>query len=132
TAGLTNIENSMGSTRPELQLKLDNDIASKYGLTFNQVMQTVRTGVNGQVATRMKTDGQEIDVIVLLPEEYRDDINSLRNLRIQTDTGTNIPLSTIGEFHQVETPHSINRQNQERGVSVTADLLSRQLSDVAT
>ncbi|MCF6093631.1 efflux RND transporter permease subunit [Microaerobacter geothermalis] len=128
--GTTNVSSSLGEARPELQVVINRDIITKYGLTFNSVMQTVRTGFNGQVATRMKVDGEEIDVNVILPEENRRDINSIKNLTIMTPMGINIPLSAVADFEVVDGPSTINRQNQERGVSVTGDIINRNLSSV--
>lgn len=128
--GATNVTHSMGDARPEVQIHVDRDVASQYGLSYADVMQTVRNSVTGVVSTQMRTEGQEIDISVILPVEYRENYNQIQNLPILTPTGDMISLSDVAEFVQAEGPTVINRQDQTRGVSITGDIMDRDLGTV--
>lgn len=128
--GTTNVSHSMGETRPEMQLIVNRDLAYQYGLSYGEVMDAVRSAIGGQVATLMRMEGQELNVTVILPEEYRENFAQLQNLPIMTMTGDTVPLSTIAEFVQVEGPTSITRQDQARGVSITGGVVDRDLGSV--
>ncbi|MDT8861413.1 efflux RND transporter permease subunit [Alkalihalobacillus sp. MEB130] len=128
--GTTNVSHSMGEARPEVQILVDRDIAAQYGLSYADVMQTVRNSVTGVVATQMRTEGQEIDITVILPEDYRGNYNQIQNLPITTPTGDMISLSEVADFVQAEGPTVINRQDQTRGVSITGDIMDRDLGSV--
>ncbi|GAE35179.1 efflux RND transporter permease subunit [Halalkalibacter akibai] len=128
--GTSNVTHSMGETRPETQIHINRDLASQYGLNYADVMQTITSSVTGQLATLMRTEGQEISVTVILPEDQRDNYNSLQNLPILTANGDIIPLTAIADFVQAEGPNVINRQNQSRGVSITGDIMDRDLGSV--
>ncbi|MFC0470772.1 efflux RND transporter permease subunit [Halalkalibacter kiskunsagensis] len=128
--GATNVTHSMGETRPEMQIHVDRDIASQYGLSYGEVMQSVMNSVTGVVATQMRTDGQEVDVTVILPEESRDNFNQVQNLPLLTPTGDTILLSEVADFVQADGPTAINRQDQTRGVSITGDIMERDLGSV--
>lgn len=128
--GVTNIANSLDETRSELRVIVDRNEAQAYGLTYGEIMQTVSTAFQGQTATFMRTEGQEIEVNLVFPSELREDIQDLRHLPLMTPFGESIPLSAVAEFDEGQGPHVINRQNQERGVNVTADLLGRDLGSV--
>ncbi|GAE24385.1 RND multidrug efflux transporter [Halalkalibacter wakoensis JCM 9140] len=128
--GTTNVTHSMGEARPEVQIHVDRDIASQYGLSYSDVMQTIRNSVTGVVATQMRTEGQEIDITVILPKEYRENYNQIQNLPISTPTGDIVSLSAVAEFVQAEGPTAINRQDQTRGVSITGDIMDRDLGSV--
>ncbi|MFC0560211.1 efflux RND transporter permease subunit [Halalkalibacter alkalisediminis] len=130
--GTTNVTHSMGETRTETQIHIDRDIASQYGLNYAEIMQTITSSVNGQIATLMRTEGQEINVTVVLPEEQRNHYNSLKQLPLLTPAGDTIPLSAVADFVQADGPNVINRQNQTRGVSITGDLMDRDLGAVIT
>ncbi|MDG5787923.1 efflux RND transporter permease subunit [Evansella sp. AB-P1] len=129
-SGTANVSHSLGETRPEMQIHVDRDRAAQYGLQYAEVMQTIRGSVNGQVATLMRSQGQEINVTVILPNEYRSDFNELKNILLLTPMGDTVPLSAIAEFTQVEGPNVINRQNQTRGVSITGNINNRDLGSV--
>jgi HAE1 family hydrophobic/amphiphilic exporter-1 len=128
--GTTNVTHSMGETKPEVQIHVDRDLASQYGLAYGEVMQSVMNSVNGVMATRMRTEGQEIDVTVILPEKQRDNFNEIQNIPLLTPAGDTILLSAIADFVQADAPTVINRQDQARGVSITGDIMDRDLGTV--
>lgn len=128
--GTANVTHSMGETRPEMQLLVNRDIAFQYGLSYAEIMETVRSSVSGQIASLMRVDGQEISITVILPEEYRNNFGQIQSLPILTQTGDIVPLSAVAEFAQVAGPITINRQNQSRGVSITGDIMDRDLGSV--
>ncbi|ADU29551.1 efflux RND transporter permease subunit [Evansella cellulosilytica] len=128
--GAENITHSMGDTRPEMQLHVNRDLAMQYGLSYAEIMDTVRGSVSGQVASLMRVEGQEIEISVILPEDYRNNFDRLQELPILTQTGDIVPLSAIARFEQVEGPTTITRQNQSRGVSITGDIMDRDLGSV--
>lgn len=129
--GTRNVENSLGEGRPEIQVIINRDIAAQYGLTFPQVMSTVKTAFEGQTATRYRIDGKEIDVVVTLPEEEKGNIPSLKHLTLLTPTGAKVPLTEVAELKQVEGPAQITRTDQQREVSVTSDILGRDLGSIS-
>lgn len=127
--GVQNAESSAAETSPEIHVQVNRQVAAQYGLTYQQIMSQVQLNFNGQVATRFREAGSEIDVKVLLPEDQRTSINHLETMLIQTPTGDSIPLSSLAEFVQIQGPSSITRQNQQRQVNVTSDIEG---SDIAT
>jgi len=128
--GIRNVENSMSESRPELQVQIDREMAARYGLTSTQIMSELSMAFNGQVATRYREDGSEIDVKVLLPEDERTEIRDLENAFIQTANGHLIPLSAVAQLEQVQGPTQISRENQQRQINVTADIAGRDLGSV--
>jgi HAE1 family hydrophobic/amphiphilic exporter-1 len=128
--GASNITHSMGETRPEIQIHVDKDATVQHGLMYAEVMQTIINSMNGQVATLMRVEGQEIDVKVILPEEYRSNLDQLKELPLNTSKGEIIQLSEVAEFTQAEGPAVINRQNQTRGVAISGDIIDRDLGSV--
>lgn len=128
--GVENPESSASEGRPEIQVDIDRDIAGQYGLTYQQVMSQVQLGFNGQIATRYRTGGDEIDVRIVLPEEKRESIEDLETLLIQTPAGQMIPLSAVADLRQVQGPVSLLRENQQRQINVTSDIVGRDLGSI--
>ena len=80
--GVKNPETSASETQPEMIIEVNRQVASQYGLTYQQIMSDVRLGINGQVATRYREDGDEIDIKVILPEDQRSSISDLEMMMI--------------------------------------------------
>ncbi|MBX0357839.1 efflux RND transporter permease subunit [Halobacillus sp. Nhm2S1] len=120
--GVQNATSSTDEGRPEMQIEVNQDKASQYGLTEQQVISQVQIGFNGQVATRYRNGTDEIDVRFILPEDERQTIADLEGMSVQTPNGSLIPLATIAELNQVQGPVSLLRQNQQPQVNVEAEI----------
>jgi len=129
--GTTNVVNSLSDTRPELHVQINSEIAAEYGLASAQVMQIARASFNGQVASRIKADGKEIDIYISLPEGYRDDITQLKNMKIMTPIGVAVTLDSLADFVMVDGPNTIFREDLEQNATISADLLDANLQAVA-
>src|SRR5690606_21024799 len=64
----------------------------------------------------------EYDVTVRVAEKYRNDLSGLGELTVMADKGRQIPLSEIATWHIDESFGGINRINQNRVISIAADV----------
>jgi HAE1 family hydrophobic/amphiphilic exporter-1 len=129
--GAREVKSSFEAGGPELQIKLNRQKADLYGITSAQLSGIVATAVNGSTATQLRSGGDEIEVNVILDDDYRQNINDLKILTIVSPTGALIPLGDVAEFEMTTGPTKINRINQTRQVSVTGDISGRDLRSVS-
>jgi HAE1 family hydrophobic/amphiphilic exporter-1 len=129
--GTRNITTSLEETRQEIQVVVDPEKASMYGLTTSQILSNVRTAFNGQTVTTFQTGDDQIDVKVMLPKVYQDDITYLQQLRIPTASGAQIALSSVAEIVNKDVPQLIKRANQTREVTISGDIAGRDLQSVS-
>ncbi|WP_017185341.1 efflux RND transporter permease subunit [Alkalibacillus haloalkaliphilus] len=128
--GVHNPTTSTEEGRPEMQVQVDRDVASEYGLTYDQVMGQLQMELMGQVATQYRSGGEELDVRIMTPEDQRSTIEDIENLTIQSPTGASIELSEVAQLVQTEGPASLSRQNQQRTINVTSGIDGRDLGSV--
>lgn len=128
--GVREVETSFAETRPEVQLIIDRQKAATYGLTSYQISDTVRGSIHGQVATRIKMDGEEIDVRIQLEEDVRTNFSRIENMNIMTPFGSTIPLREVAQLKITEGPIGIERIDNVRVGSVSADMLGRDLGSI--
>lgn len=132
--GTREVRTTLEEGRPELQIRIDRDRASQYGLTVYQVASAARMAVDGAVATRYRaggTDGREIDVTVQLAEEWRQDADNLAKILISTPLGTNVRLGDIATVTEGQGFAQVERDGGARAVRVTALVVGRDISSVA-
>jgi HAE1 family hydrophobic/amphiphilic exporter-1 len=115
---------------PELQVTVDREKASAYGLQSIAVANALRTALSGQVVTRFRTGSEELDVRLQVPDNMRSSISALQEIEIANQNGMRIPLGEVAEFRQVMGPVSISRNDQVRSARVTAQLAGRSLGPV--
>ncbi|MGD9677927.1 MAG: efflux RND transporter permease subunit [Vulcanibacillus sp.] len=130
--GTRNITTSFEEGKPEMQIIIDREKAAMYGLTYNEILSTVRTGFSGQLATRIRYEGQEINVIVTLPKEYKQDMSQIEDIPIMLHNGTSIKLRDVAELTQAQGFAQINHEDQKRQVSVEGDIIGRDLGSITT
>ncbi len=128
--GTREIDTTLSSGYPEVQIRVNRQAAFRYGLTALQVASTVKAAVEGQVATRYRTGGDEIDVRVRLKEDARENLRRLEDLAITTPAGTSVRLADVASLEYSAGPTEINRENQVRVATVTGEIFGRDLRSV--
>jgi len=128
--GTREVESSFTEGRPEMRLIVNRDKASIYGLSVAQVASAVRTAFEGDVATRYRTGGDEVDVRVILPENYRKNLQDLKSVVLTSPVGIQVPLGDIARLIMETGPTQIDRENQSRVATVNSQISGRDLKSV--
>ncbi len=118
---LYDVVDSLQTSTQELQFSLRPD-AQALGLTLNDVTRQVRQAFFGDEAQRLPRDGQDVRVMIRLDEESRRSLDTLREIRIRTGDGREVPLSAVSDVEFAPGLNRINRRNGMRTVTVTAEL----------
>lgn len=96
--------------KPYLHLNINRDEISRYGLTIDDVQQTIATAVGGMKITTTVEGRERFPVRVRYPRELRDNPEALGNILIPTPTGVQIPLSHMVDFDYVRGPQAIKSE----------------------
>jgi HAE1 family hydrophobic/amphiphilic exporter-1 len=128
--GIRDVTHTLSVGKPEAQIRIDREKAYRLGLSVYQVANTVQTATLGKVATRYREGSDEIDVRLRFKEQYRDSLDEVRSIPLRTAAGQTIYLEQVADVTTGEGPIMINRENQARRVSVTANIVGRDLGGV--
>src|SRR5690606_29413855 len=124
--GLENLEVSGDEGTQQLAIELDRERAGYLGLNVATVGQTLRTALDGTVATRFTSGNQEYDLRVQLPrEKFRspEDIGSVA-LFPGIAGGAPIYLRDVADVYTALGPTEIRRENQNRIFRLTGDVIN--------
>lgn len=125
TEGTRDVTSSLANDGTELAIRIDRERARDYGLSTVDVAQTLRSAIAGIEATKVRLDGDDVDVRVrvALNEAYtqpEDTIittaDSIAQIPIATMRG-NVPLGT---FLTTTANRSSSVINHEKGMRVSA------------
>jgi len=124
--GLENLEPSTEEASPELSVELDRERAAYLGLSVEAVGRTLRTALDGTVATRYTEENQEYDVRVRLPEGEFRSAEDLRSVALFPARGDGAPvyLRDVARVRRSTGPTEILRENQNRILRLTGDVLT--------
>jgi HAE1 family hydrophobic/amphiphilic exporter-1 len=105
--------------RREVQMVLNREKAIQYGITPRELSDITLFALGGQRLRRYTTSEKEIDMILGLRREDSENIEDLKNLEIQTDSGP-IALRSIVDFQIVEGQNEIERQDRKNNIRLKA------------
>jgi multidrug efflux pump subunit AcrB len=127
---LVNLRNDYEATRPELAFRTDRTRAAMLGLNSNVIGNYLRTALWGTKVGTYRELNDEYDITVRLPGDRRTDIDDLFQRSVPGPGGSAVPLSSLGTFDYQGGMGTINRLNQKRVVTLTADNEGRQPDEV--
>lgn len=124
--GTMNVMDGSEETTPDIHITVNKKKAAQYGLTVASVYQQLNQKLSeASQATTIVIDDKEMNVKVGNSTKNTLTRSDLRNLKLSgTKNGTSkeISLSSIASFKNSDSLSSINRNQQERTITVTAEL----------
>ncbi|CAN5796885.1 efflux RND transporter permease subunit [soil metagenome] len=126
TPGLENLQSSTEEASPQIAIQLDRERASYLGLNVGAVGQTLRTALDGTVATRYTEGNREFDVRVMLPRESFTSPEDLGSVALFPGGagGASISLADVASVYSTTGPTTISRENQNRVLRLTGDIIA--------
>ncbi len=118
---LYNIRDNVDSGTPELQVRVDEAAAARYGLSTAAVGRYIRSAFEGVQATTVFRENREIEVFVRYAEEGLDSVGRLKQLAIPTPDGRQVPFTNVASIQQSTGVASINRVDGKRQITVSAE-----------
>ncbi|MCT7959804.1 efflux RND transporter permease subunit [Laspinema sp. D1] len=114
----------------QVQIHFDRPAAARYGLTVGHLSDTLETALNGRVVSQVLEQQQLFDLVVWLKEDFRNNLDTIRNLLVDTPNGTKIPLAQVARIDYGTGPNTINRENVSRLIVVSANVSGRDLGSI--
>jgi len=128
--GLRDVTHSLAEGKPEFHIQINREKASRLGLKVSQIANTVQTASQGRVATRLREGNEEIDIRVRFEKDFRDSLEDIKNIPIMTPMNKTIRLDQVATIVPGEGPISIMREDQSRKITVSANIVGRDLGSV--
>ncbi len=111
--------------RPEILIKPRADLAASMGVTTAALSQTIRIATIGDIdqnSAKFSLADRQVPIRVTLSEASRRALSTIENLPVPTAMGGSVPLKTVAEISFGAGPTTIERTNQNRRISIGADL----------
>ncbi len=117
--GVTDITDSFRGGKPEVELAI-RPSAESLGLSLEDLGRQVRQGFFGEEAQRIQRGRDDVRVMVRYPEEERQSLGYLDNMRIRTPDGGQVPFLTVADVEFGRGFSSITRVDRQRAINVSA------------
>ncbi len=128
--GITDSQISRREGMPEMLVTVDRAKAASLGINASDISDTLETVIGGRRASQFREDGEEYEILVRFSEDQRANLAQLSNITVLTPAGQAVPIGDLVKMQRREGPVSIERQDQERLVQVTAGYANRDLGSI--
>lgn len=97
--------------KPYIHLNINREAISRYGLSIEDVQQTIETAIGGMQITSTVEGRERFPVRIRYPRELRDDPNALNKILMPTPTGVQVPLGEMLDIEYIRGPQMIKSEN---------------------
>lgn len=112
--GLENAKLDTQAQIPQWRIEIDRQRALVHGITPGQLNAELSTLLGGTVVSQLRENQRVVDLALRLPESWRNQADSIRELPIRTPHGTTIPLHLVADLHPATGPSVVYRENSQR------------------
>lgn len=117
--------------RPQLKITPKREMLARYGIPLPEFAEFVKASLSGEVVSQVYEGNKTFDLTLKVADEDRDKADKIRNMMI--DAGDKkIPFEYIAEITSAVGPNTINRENAQRKIVVSANVAGRDLRSVVT
>ena len=115
--------------RPQLHITPKRDMLAKFGISLPEFSEFVNVALAGQTVSNVYEEDRVFDLTVKMDDEDRKDMEAISELIIDAN-GTKIPLHYVAEITPSVGPNTINRENVQRKIVISANVANRDLNGV--
>ena len=119
-SGFRNVKTSLSDSNEEAQFKIDKRKASMYGINTSSIAATLRTAISGSNTTTVTIDDYDYDVNLKFKDSSIDSIEDIKQIKIKSATGNEVPLSAFADISMADGLKSISRTDGDYSISITA------------
>lgn len=112
---------------PQLMIRIDRAKIAQYGLQVGEVAEELETFYNGKTVSQVIQGQQSFDLVVRVNDSIRSNIEQIRTTPIATAGGALIPLYQIASVELENSINTVNHENTQRRIVVSANVEGRDL-----
>ncbi|RYG74996.1 efflux RND transporter permease subunit, partial [bacterium] len=120
--GVVEADTSLEYGKPELQVKVDRDLASQLGVSPGDVSSALRYFVGGAEVTNYNEGGEQYDVHLRAQEEYRTGKAGIGLLTVPSTSLGTVPLERVVKFANGTGPSQIEHVGGRPQVTLSSNL----------
>ena len=105
---------------PHVYLEIDKEKAEAMKVSIGSIYEVMRAYLGSMYINDINFGTQVNKVVIQSDWKYRKDIESIKNLYVQSQTGEMVPLGSLIKLTKVLAPRTVQRYNQYPSAGITA------------
>jgi HAE1 family hydrophobic/amphiphilic exporter-1 len=129
--GLTDVSSDLQIRNPQINIQIDRDAASSFGVTVNQIEDAIYSAYGQRQISTIFAPNNQYWVILELEPEFQRDANRIASLHIHSSTssqnfsnanGQLVPIGAVAKLTSTLGPLSVNHLGQLPAVTISFNL----------
>lgn len=129
--GINDVDTSFDEGTPQQEITIDRDKVADLGLSARDVAEVLQTAIAGSRAGDYRTEGNSYRILVQMANAERLSIDEVLDLTLRTASGELVALRNLVASDYGRAPEEIDRRDQQRLVTLDANIGKRALGDVS-
>ncbi len=130
-AGVADLDTSQAAGIPQQEIRIDRAKVADLGLSVSDVTAVLQTAVAGAKAGEFRSQGNSYRIFVQLQDVEQRTLDEILDLTLATASGEQVALRNLVTSTAGLGPIVIDRKDQQRLVTVQANVADRDLGSVA-
>ena len=128
--GLTDLYLEQLTGGKYLNIKINREAIGRYAISVEDVNMVIETALGGMILTNTVEGRERFTVMVRLAQDYRNDLDEIKRVPVQTTSYGVVPLSALAEITVSEGPPMINSENTRLRGTVLFNVRGRDMGNV--
>jgi len=121
--GVINVENELKDIRTDIQININKEKASIFGVPTADIDLAIRTAMTGSIAGNfVSEDGDDYSIVMSLPIDEKRDFTDLSKIYVESRLGKFIPLNQLAKIEFNTNKGKITHYNTTRSATIGADI----------
>ena len=116
------ITSDFDSVMPSLQVDIDRDRASAFGVTAQQVENALGAAFGSGQISQINAPSNQYGVMLELLPQYTRDVSALSQIYITAANGSLVPLTAVTKISNQTMPISVNHSGQVPAITISFDM----------
>ena len=129
--GIENVDSSLSAGQPQEELRIDRAKAADVGISVRDISEAIETAIAGSLAGEFRPKGESFRILVQLKNARETSLEEILDLTVRSPDGQDIALRNLVTSEPGRGPTVIERKDQQRLFTVSADVAGRDLGSVA-
>lgn len=126
--GVSELSLEANRGKPQIVVRVRPEDASRFGLSSDDILEMVQTGIGGRSAGAVLEGNKRFDIQVWLQPQFRSSIAAVRNLPLRSSTGAVVPLSRVADVSTSEGYAFVRHDDLQRNAVIQMDVEGRDVN----
>jgi cobalt-zinc-cadmium resistance protein CzcA len=129
-AGVKDVKVEPIAGQPYLTVDIDRDKIARHGINVADIQELIETAIGGKPATQVYEGTRRFQLILRFPEESRNGVGAIGEIRVKAAAGALIPMSDLAAIELREGPARISREQARRRIYIGFNVVGRDIGGV--